>query len=377
MLHLFKRVYLAIDETLDTARHRVIVSQDYGFPMGEGFVAGGQLLKYADSVDSIIGADNEFSNYLEFFTYLNAQYDTFNDTVIVYADRDSFVKIGTNFFKALLPLAAMQDVYRLLSCYTVRENLLCNNADYGSPVQNVEKLKSKTIITEAEVAAEFFANRVAPVDYYDFFANLRSDLSLELLIATYGYNGQCENEVSEVIKGFCIKHAYMSATEAKNYIVHSLTNEKTKRILNLADRPVTEMINILKSADSTALMFDDRVMPRDTSTVSLDANWRKLSEADIIKLSRTTLKVFRDLIGWPEFNSDETKIATYGFFTAFESLNNPPAWKNSLGLILDNIMYIAPTAEKSKVNGMFLDYLTNARKTNKELLRPYVINGCT
>lgn len=377
MLHLFKRVYLAVDETLDTARHRLVISQDYGVPMGAGFVTGGQLLKYTDSVDAVVGSGNDFSNYLEFFTYLNQQHDTLNDAVVVYADRDSFVKIGTNFFKALLPLATVQDIYRLLSCYTVKEHLLCNSADYGGMVQNYERMKSKTTITEAEVAAEFFANRVNPIDFYNFFAGMRSELSLELLAATYGYNGQCENEVSEVVKGFCIKHAYMSATEAKNHLVHTMTSEKTKRIFNLADRPAVEMINILKNAESTALLFDERVLPRDTGTVSLDASWRKLSTSEIVKLSRIALKVYRDLIGLPVNDSDETRIVNHGFFASFEDINNPTAWKNKLGLILDNLTSVATSAEKNKVNGIFLDYLTNARKTSRELLRPYVINGCT
>ena len=37
MLHLFKRVYLALDETLDTYKNRVVVSQDFGHAKRRSF----------------------------------------------------------------------------------------------------------------------------------------------------------------------------------------------------------------------------------------------------------------------------------------------------------------------------------------------------
>ena len=70
MLHLFKRVYLALDETLDTANHRVVVSQDYGHAMGTDETDLGTLLAYAGSIEDLIGTGKTFATYLDFFNYL-------------------------------------------------------------------------------------------------------------------------------------------------------------------------------------------------------------------------------------------------------------------------------------------------------------------
>jgi hypothetical protein len=370
MLHLFKRVYLALDETLDTAQHRVVLSHDFGHPLGAEFSSIGQLLDFNESVDGAIGAGKNYPDYLAFFNFLGSKQDELNSPVVVYADRDSFIKVGTNFFRAALPLATAKDIYQIMAYYTVRQYLLSSNATFAGTVQNQTRLKSKASITEAETAAEFFKSRTNAVDYYNFFAKNKADQSLEFIVATYFYNGQCADILDEQIKGFCIKHAYMSAMEAREHIVDTLSTEKTKSILNLSDRPIVEMIGILKQAESTALLFDDRIFPRDDSTVSFDANWRRITEADIAKLSKTVTRVFRDLKGLP------LNEAVIGFFTGIEHINNPAQWSQYRDRIMDYLPFIA-SSEAHKVNATLLNYIVEARKNNKDLLRPFVINGCT
>jgi hypothetical protein len=370
MLHLFKRVYLALDETLDTAQHRVVLSQDFGHPMGGEFASVGQLLDYNESVEGVIGAGKTYPDYLSFLNFLGSKQDELNAPVTVYADRDSFVKIGTNFFRAALPLATVKDIYQILAFYTVRQSLLSSNVTFSSPVQNHARLKNKAAITEAEVSAEFFKGQTNPVDFYSFFAEKRADLSIEFVLATYSYNGQCEDIFSEQIKGFCIKHAYLSALEAREHIVDTLTSEKTKSVLNLSDRPILEMIGILQQAESTRLLFDDRFFPRDVSTVSFDANWRRVSESEIAKLSKTVIKVFRDLKGLP---LNEVPI---GFFPGIEHINNPAQWSQYRDRVMDVLPFIA-SSESHKINATLFNYINDARKNNRELLRPFVINGCT
>ena len=94
MLHLFKRVYLSIDETLDTSNHRIVISQDYGYPMVTDQTNLGTLLNYATSLDAVIGPDAAFANYLGFFNYLDGQCDSLDAQLVVYADKDAFVKVG-------------------------------------------------------------------------------------------------------------------------------------------------------------------------------------------------------------------------------------------------------------------------------------------
>lgn len=376
MLHLFKRVYLALDETLDTAKNRVVLSRDFGHPLGHEYNSIGKLLAYDETVEGLIGSGKTYKNYLDFFEFLSTKHTELNSPVIIYADRHSFIKVGTNFFRAALPLASVKDVFKILSWYTVRQSLLSNSYDFEGTVQNQTRLRNKAGITEAEVAAEFFSGTTNAIDFYNFFNDNRADLSLEFIVATYSYNGKCAAELNEMVKGFCIKHAYGSATEARQHIVDQLATEKTKRVLNLADRPINEMIDVLKQADSTAMLFDDRIFSRDDSTINFDANWRKLTEADIAKLSKTVLKVFRDIVGWPSDLSPGNQLIWYGFFTGIEHINNPAVWAQYLDTIVDSLLFVT-ASEPNKVNGTLMSYILEARKNNRELLRPFVLNGCT
>jgi hypothetical protein len=376
MLHLFKRVYLSLDETLDTANHRVVVSQDYGHAMGTDETDLGTLLAYAGSIEDLIGTGKSFATYLDFFNYLNTTHDSMNDVVVVYADRSSFVKVGTNFFKALLPLAQLQDIYKILSFYAVRQSLLCTNYDFQGLVQNYEALKSKAAFTEAEVSAEFFANRVNSIDFYNFFADKRSTLSIEFIAATYSYNGGCRAEILELVKAFAIKHAYMYAMEVRQEIVDTCMTPHTQSILNIANVPISQMADILRRADSTALFFDDRVFPKDTATINLDANWRKLSTADVTKLCRTMLKVLTEISLWRD-NTQTDKMGLTAMISAIQEINNPTAWNQKLEILLDNLAELTAESETYKVNTILCYNIQTARiSNNKESLRPFVINGC-
>jgi hypothetical protein len=376
MLHLFKRVYLSLDETLDTAKHRVVISQDYGHAMGTDETNLGKLLSYADSIEDLVGTGKIFANYLNFFDYLNVQHDALNDVIVIYADRASFVKVGTNFFKALLPLAQLQDIYKILSFYAVRQSLLCTNVDFQGLVQNYEALKSKAAFTEAEVSAEFFANRVNSIDFYNFFADKRSSLSIEFITATHSYNGSCRAELLELVKAFAIKHAYMYAMEVRQEIVDTCMTPHTQAVLNLANVPISQMADILRRADSTALFFDDRVFPRDAGTVNLDANWRKLTTADTAKLCRTMLRVLQEISLWGNY-PDSNKLGLAGMISAIKEINNPTAWEQKLDLMLDNLAELTAESETYKINTILSHYIQLARINNdKNSLRPFVINGC-
>jgi hypothetical protein len=376
MLHLFKRVYLSLDETLDTAKHRVVISQDYGHAMGTDETNLGKLLSYADSIEDLVGTGKIFANYLNFFDYLNVQHDALNDVIVIYADRASFVKVGTNFFKALLPLAQLQDIYKILSFYAVRQSLLCTNVDFQGLVQNYEALKSKAAFTEAEVSAEFFANRVNSIDFYNFFADKRSSLGIEFIAATYSYNGGCRAEILELVKAFAIKHAYMYAMEVRQEIVDTCMTPHTQSILNIANVPISQMADILRRADSTALFFDDRVFPKDTATINLDANWRKLSTADVTKLCRTMLKVLTEISLWRD-NTQTDKMGLTAMISTIQEINNPTAWNQKLEILLDNLAELTAESETHKVNTILCYNIQAARiSNNKESLRPFVINGC-
>jgi len=71
-------------------------------------------------------------------------------------------------------------------------------------------------------------------------------------------------------------------------------------------------------------------------TVNLDANWRKLSTADVSKLCRTMLRVLQEISLWGNY-PDANKLGLAGMISAIQEINNPAAWDQKLEILLNNL----------------------------------------
>jgi hypothetical protein len=61
---------------------------------------------------------------------------------------------------------------------------------------------------------------------------------------------------------------------------------------------------------------------------------------------------------------------------AIVDINNPQAWQRHTDKMLDNLGSMINEEEPHKINALLVNYVTENRRTNKDLLRAFVINGC-
>lgn len=373
MLHLFKNVYLTIDELLDIHQDRMVLSRDFGHTMDVDIPNIGNLLLHTTAIDEIIGAGKRFPSYLEFFKFVETQSDNRQRQCIIYADKGTFIKLAVNFYKGLLPNAQASDIYLILKCYTNSIQLLSTSPDFYAPVQDQARLLSKCNLQQSEITAAYHSSTSTAFDFFDFFANKRQDLSIELIAATHGFNSKASAELDRLLKYFLAKHVFIAADEARHEITFQGLRSQARTVLNLAPTSVDTVVDVLKNAASTSIMFDNSIFRRSATTVEIENNFNNLNITELTVLAQTTYKAMRDLHG---LRSVEGSLGVLEYMQAAMDLHNATAWPSWRERLLNELPGLIGDIEYGKVNVGFAWYVTDARNGDRGLLRPYVINGC-
>lgn len=373
MLHLFRNVYLSIDELMDINQNRLVLSRDYGHAMDVNIPNIGSLVLHTDNFDGLVGSGKRFASYLDFFKFVDDEQRVLNKQLVIYADKGTFIKLAVNFFKALLPNAQPADIYRMLKMYSNSVQIMHTSPYFYAPVGDVAKLNSKMNLQPSEITAAYHSATSTAFDYYDFFENKRADVSIELVAATHGFNSRAGDEINRLLRYFIAKQTFFFADEARLEIAAQALRGQARTVLNLADTGAEKIVDTLQHAASTAIMFDNSIFRRTVSSIDIDRDFSALNNTEITVLAQTTYKVLRDLAGW---RTNEGQLGVLEYLQAAMDLHNPAAWAVWKERLLDNLPGLINDSESSKVNTAFSWYVTDARHGDRGLLRPYVINGC-
>ena len=87
-----------------------------------------------------------------------------------------------------------------------------------------------------------------------------------------------------------------------------------------------------------------------------------------------SIKVLHEIEKWPIMQ--DLGYNSMQVLQAIVDINNPQAWQRHADKMLDNLCLVANEAEPHKVNALLVNYITENRGANKDLLRPFVVNGC-
>ena len=128
MLHLFKKIYLDIDENLNTFKDRVVISKDHGYRISSDLENSfdGKLFYFSLSLDEMIGEDKRFSSFIDMMNNISLKLEERNRPIIIYADKETFLKILISWFKLILKEPKLDACYNFLISYSFKENLFSN-----------------------------------------------------------------------------------------------------------------------------------------------------------------------------------------------------------------------------------------------------------
>jgi hypothetical protein len=215
MIHLFKKVYLSLDHSIDMRYDRVVVSVENGV-QSLSLPSNGVLLHYCATVDDLIG--EKFSSFEEFFDFVFERATQINSSVTIYADQAAFISIAAAWFKLILPNATDNNIYSLVHSYVFRHNVFYRSmwsktTGRYDMIFNVDMQKHNTVFTDKPIRGDgSFIKKVLPW------------VGVEFLLATYLHTGQLKDELKQILQKLVRKDLEKYLFEAKElFLTHFIT----------------------------------------------------------------------------------------------------------------------------------------------------------
>jgi hypothetical protein len=231
VFHLFKKVYLESDDVIDVNNDRLVISQTNGVSMLQDLdgVAHGRLIEYARSIDDLVGEGKKYANFLLFLNSLNQYTFTSDRKLIVYVDKENFLKIAITWIKVVLPSATVDDAYTMVSTYQFQTRMF-GTSTYYNYSRSYKTTQIEDYISQQEFSQVFYQINVDSSVYNGFVNIVKSDLSLELLLASYLANGSCKEQLKAIAlnkRQFGMQESFY---ECKSFIIENLLNPE---VINL------------------------------------------------------------------------------------------------------------------------------------------------
>jgi hypothetical protein len=192
ILHLFKKVYLTFDNEINLNRQRLIFSEIHGNGMSKELndFFFGKLHLFSHDIDELIGQDKQFSDYIDFFSFLN-EIQNENDTrIFIYCDVNSYRKIICNWFKVIFEQIDANSAYKILEFNFLKRKLLATRHVTKKTLSSTSNLFDEMIEIKNNFESHFNSINLNQQKIISFYNNIKEYLSIEYLLASYLYNGQ-------------------------------------------------------------------------------------------------------------------------------------------------------------------------------------------
>ncbi len=223
MFHLFKRVYLDLDDAINLNVNRYVISKDNGVSLLSDLagVVHAELIDYAKSLDDMIGEDKKYPNLLSFLNEVNRKADEYKSRIVIYCDRETFLKLTTKWIKIILPNVTPDDAYGILSSsmFMTRMFGTSEEVDFTRPYRLTQV---DDYVSPQEFHPIFNSTTVEPNAYNGFVTLLTPHLSFEYLLASYFVKGTHKQEVKNIILGTLKDGVQQYVFEAKSFILQQL-----------------------------------------------------------------------------------------------------------------------------------------------------------
>ena len=144
MLHLFKKVYLEHDDNIDYNFDRIVISELNGVQNWSEIekISGGRLISYGKNLNNL----NNINSFNDLLNKVNEKTIETNKPVYIYADKDSYYKILSLWYKIILPNAITNDIISLVKLNFDYKNFLKISSYWNM----VDKKKNNNILFDSE-----------------------------------------------------------------------------------------------------------------------------------------------------------------------------------------------------------------------------------
>ena len=332
MLHLFDKVYITSDTSLDIHFDRVVMSQRYGNRMLDALdqVSYGELILFGTSFEETLGE----RSFKEFIDSLEERVLKTEKKIIIYADDKSFSVFMANWYKSTFKNISADAAWLVIDSYIQKQTALHN----WRTVSTSSNEKPFSELTKTQFVEDF--NNASS-------SGSVNNISMELLLANYMYNQTKKTELKESLHKILERSLKEIAIEVK----HSYIKNKNKLLF--------------PTSAKDEKFFTDSTLYKDVSIgqVSSLANTVDIinaSEEDITQFKTIAKLLFQD---WDQFKATSTIIK---FLDLIDVVRKNTLTDADLNKVIQfektsqGTVRIFSSADEEKINVYFLDYVMNA-----------------
>jgi len=196
MLHLFKKIYLDIDENLNTFRDRIVISKNHGYRVSSDLENSfdGKLFYFSLSLEELIGENKTFSSFVDMMNQISLKLEERNKPIVIYSDSENFLKILINWYKLVLKEPKCDECYSLLKSYSFKENLFSNGRMRISHTQYYLNFEKNLFDSLFEII------NINKTEKENFVKENKKFFSIEFLLASYLFDGSSSEDVKKILK---------------------------------------------------------------------------------------------------------------------------------------------------------------------------------
>lgn len=371
MLHLFKKIYLDIDENLNTFKDRVVISKEHGYRVSSDLENSfdGKLFYFSPSLEELIGEDKTFSSFINMIDNINLKLEERNRPIIIYADNETFIKILINWLKLILKEPKVDECYNLLKSYSFKENLFSNGRFRVSHI-------NYSLSFEQELFYSLFETvNFNKLEKENFVNKNKSFFSMEFLFASYLFDGSFSKEVKKILKVFIKKDIEKFLYEIKEILLTNLLKKsfqekigitKEYNLANFYDI-INENVPLIEVFFKKEIWNSEGLLrPSSSETI----NFENLTEEDINNFTKFTEMTITPIDNLTDKN--KLKLLKY----VIKDLMSDDELKEIIQFEIEGISASSTfySIDFETVNHYFIDFVFNSIKENKkENLKHYCI----
>ena len=214
MFHLFNKVYLYSDCNIDINHDRAVLSKEYGIPMYIALdkVCQGELILHSSSVDEAIKGYN-LKGFDELIRVLEQYSTTSGKMLIVYCDDDNFVDFTSRWFKRVFKNIDAAAAWKILDAYITKQK-----RQQSWRFNNSSMIHKLYDTISFEKFKEVFESVETPDEVDEVFGRVKPGFSLELLVASYLYDGSNEDGLCSNVENILTRTVQEILLEIKHTV---------------------------------------------------------------------------------------------------------------------------------------------------------------
>lgn len=362
MLHLFNRTYLEFDDKIEINFDRIVISERFGVPMYSELdkVAYGRLIAFGKTLDEVV------PDIAEFISDVHAYGESTGDRkVIIYCDKENYVKFLCLWFKAICPNLDEASFQTLVDSTVYKERITSN-----TQLAQVTSLDMETLWSGlGDVTAIWSETNVTPAQVQTLTA-LNMNFSYEFLLAEY-FSGS-DNNVEELrftLHKFLRRWFQECFTDNRQMVMLNLLNYKFQEALGFTEDQVDiTKANLLIDIPPLYYYGDESIwkMTTDVSSgVYGIADLAGLPQDKIDGLRNTILEVYS------KFEGMLTDVSAFSSFNWLEYACADSITKEEMDIVLNFVVNnpfdtcLVPRFDFRNVNFPLILSFIRMKKENK------------